>query len=139
MTHARRTRTVDRIRVYCPVTAETLTAMIAGEHDAIERDPTLSSMLAIVRDDNPLGDFGPYRSVVEMMPGWEMFTPEPSARPTLGAAGCTQVSPSVVMTIHVPTDVATETLDDLLARLIAAHPWEVPVIELSRVDLLIRG
>jgi hypothetical protein len=44
----------------------------------------LGGMLAIVRGDNPLGDFGLYRGVVELHPGWENFEPTAGATPTLG-------------------------------------------------------
>jgi len=132
-------RSVRIIRVYCPVAAATLTALIAGDVAVTERDPTLAAMLAIVRDDNALGDFGLYRAVAELSPGWELFTPTAAARPTLGAAGSSQASATVVLNIHVDATIDDAALDPLLDRLLAAPPWEVPVIELSSAALLMRG
>ena len=79
-----------------------------------------------------------YRSVVELAPGWEFFTPSAGARPTLGAADIGQASPTVVVTLHVAADVRDDVFDGLLDQLIAAHPWEVPVIELTAAALLLR-
>jgi len=134
----RSTRPVRVIRLYWPVSVETIVAMTTGDGDAVARDPALVAMFAIVRADNALGDFGVYRSVVELAPGWEFFTPAAGARPTLGTADTGQASPTVIVTLHVPADVRDDVFDQLLDQLIAAHPWEVPVIELTAAALLLR-
>ncbi|MDE0879146.1 MAG: hypothetical protein OSB00_10860 [Sphingomonas bacterium] len=127
------------VRIYCPVAIETLVAMTTRDTAALERDPTLAAMLAIIRDDNPIGDFGPYRSVVEMTPGWEMFTPGADARPTLGEADQGQLSPTAILTVHIAAGVPDEIFGDILDSFLAAHPWEVPVIELFHAELLTRS
>lgn len=123
------------VKVHCPVTAQTLAALIAGDEAALERDPTAAAILAVIRADNPLGDFGLYKGVCEITPGWESFQPGPDARPTLGAAGARSLSPTAILTTYAD---AEADLSTALDALMAAHPWEVPVIELSDVELLVR-
>ena len=65
--------------------------------------------------------------------------PQSGARPTLGAAGASQVSTNLMVTIHVDAatpDAEFETVLDWLVRL---HPWEVPVIEISEAELALRS
>lgn len=133
MTVARR-RAVA-VRIHCPVAPETLAAMQSGDGGALERDVTARALLAIIRGDNPLGRFGPYHGVVEIGLGWESFTPSPDAAPTLGHAGETTLSPTVILTTYADRDA---DIDDALAALMTAHPWEVPVIQVTEVDLLQR-
>lgn len=123
------------VKIHCPISAETLAAMLAGDDDALERDPAASTILAVIRDDNPLGDFGLYKGVCEIAPGWENFQPGPDAAPTLGTSGTRSLSPTVILTTYAD---AGADLAEALAALMAAHPWEVPVIELSDVELLVR-
>ena len=123
------------VKIHCPIQPETLAAMLAGDNSALERDPTASSILAVIRDDNPLGDFGLYKGVCEIAPGWEGFLPGADASPTLGTAGTRSLSPTAILTTYADADA---DLAQALAALIAAHPWEVPVIELSDVELLVR-
>jgi len=130
-------RRVRRLRVFCPVAATTLARLIAGE--AVEDDPALGAMLAIARGDNPLGDFGLYRGVVELHPGWESFEPTAGAMPTLGAAGQRSLSPTVILTIHIPHDTPEAEVNRALDAIMAAHPWEVPVIEMDEAQLLVRA
>lgn len=132
------TRAARVLRLYCPVAPATLAALTAGDPAAIEHDPTLARMLAILRSPNPLGDFGLYTSVVEAAPGWELFTPGAAAQPTLGTPGAHQASPTVVLTVHIAADAPAAAVDAALAALLDAHPWEVPVIELAEVQLLLR-
>lgn len=133
MSAARRRVTV--VKVHCPVAPETLAGMLAGDDGALERDPTAATMLGIIRADNALGDFGLYHGVAEIGLGWESFTPTADAEPTLGAAGATALSPTAILKTYAP---AGADIDDALAALMAAHPWEVPVIELTEAELLLR-
>lgn len=133
MTPARRLAVA--VKIHCPVSAATLAAMLAGDASAVERDETAAAILAIIRADNPLGDFALYGGVVEIAPGWESFTPGAAATPTLGNAGNAALSPTVVLTTYAP---AGSDIEPVLAALMAAHPWEVPVIEIRDVELLIR-
>jgi hypothetical protein len=132
-------RTVTTIRIFCPVQAATLAAAIAGDAAAMDADPVLGAMLAILRDDGPLGDFGIYRNVVEIAPGWESFRPTDDANPTSGTAGAVALSPTIVLTTYIAADAPAEAVDGALARIMAAHPWEVPVVEIGSARLLVRG
>lgn len=133
------TRPVTALRIHCPVRPETLQALFAGRTEALEEDPALAAMLAILRDEaNPLGDFGAYKGVVEIVPGWESFRPTAAARPTQGAAGAVSVSPTLVLTAHIPAEAPEDAVAAALDRIVAAHPWEVPVIERIALDLLVR-
>ncbi|MDY0957913.1 hypothetical protein SOM26_04360 [Sphingomonas sp. CFBP8993] len=129
-------RWVRDIRVYCPVAAPTLAGLIAGDPDAVERDATAATLLAILRTP-PLGDFGRYREVVELAIGYEGFRPGAGAVPTLGAVGQASWSPTVILTAMYDADADIGALAD---RLLAAHPWDVPVIAVSEpYQLRVRG
>ncbi|ABD25422.1 hypothetical protein Saro_0977 [Novosphingobium aromaticivorans DSM 12444] len=133
MTLAR--RAAIAVKIHCPVSAATLAAMLAGDASAIELDETAAAILAIIRADNPLGDFALYGGVVEIGLGWESFTPGAAANPALGTAGSAALSPTAILTTYAP---AGSDIEPALAALMAAHPWEVPVIEIRDVELLIR-
>ncbi|MGZ3377589.1 MAG: hypothetical protein ACXU8S_13425 [Phenylobacterium sp.] len=139
MTAKHTLRTVNALRIYCPLEAKTLAALLRGETAALEQDATLSKMLAIVRRDSPLGDFGAYRSVVEISPGWELFRPGADARPTVGQAGTNTASPTAILTIYSPKDAPQQAVADALDALLEAHPWEVPVVETYETQLVCRG
>lgn len=128
-------RRVTAVKIHCPVAPETLAALLAGNATALESDATASALLAVIRGNNALGDFGLYHGVTEVGIGWESFTPSPDASPTLGTAGANALSPTVILTTHAPEGA---DIDAALAALLAAHPWETPVIELAEVDLLVR-
>jgi hypothetical protein len=127
------------IRLAWPVSQATLERLLAGQSAAFEADPSLASLLDILRADNPLGDFGPYQAVAELAPGRELFRPGPEARPALGEAHRDEHSPSVMVTIHVPAETAGPKLDAAIDALLAAHPWEVPVVEVTEVRLAVRS
>ncbi len=129
-------RWVRDIRVYCPVAPATLAALMAGEAIAVEDDPTAATLLAILRTP-PLGDFGRYREVVELALGYEGFRPGEGAVPTLGALGQASWSPTVILTAIYDAEADISALADAL---LAAHPWDVPVIAVSEpYRLLVRG
>ena len=132
-------RTVTTIRIFCPVQAATLAAAVAGDAAAMDADPALGAMLAILRDDGPLGDFGIYRNVVEMAPGWESFRPTDDANPTSGTAGAVALSPTILLTTYIAAEAPAKAVDAALARIMAAHPWEVPVVEVGSARLLVRA
>lgn len=133
-----RFREATLLRIHVPVAPETLAAMLAGDGEASERDPVLARFLAIVREDNPLGDFGHYQGVAEIGLGWESFRPEGGAMPTLGKAGETSLSPTVILGVHAPCPHDDPRLLAVLEGLLAAQPWEVPVIEVTPVRLVTR-
>ncbi len=43
-----------------------------------------------------------------------------------------------MITIHIPGDAPRAAVDAALARLLAAQPWEIPVIEVAEVALAAR-
>ncbi|QSR16910.1 hypothetical protein CA833_06885 [Novosphingobium sp. KA1] len=126
------------VRIHVPVAAETLAAMLAGDGAAAERDPVLAAVLAVIREDNPLGDFGLYKGVFELSPGWESFQPGADARPTLGEAGRTTLSPTAILAVHAPCPPEDAAFAAALDRILAIHPWEVPVIEIVPVRMPVR-
>ncbi|EGD59549.1 hypothetical protein Y88_2593 [Novosphingobium nitrogenifigens DSM 19370] len=116
----------------------TLAALIAGDRSALDRDPTFAAMQQVIRDEPALGDFGTYQGVAEIGLGWETFAPTPGANPTLGTPGETSVSPTVTLTTWINDLAAPEQIEAALAALLAAHPWEVPVIEMTETRMLVR-
>ena len=116
----------------------TLQALVAGAEDALERDPAVARMLAIIRAPNALGDFGRYRGVIEIGLGLESFIAAARSQPTLGTRGTPTWSPTITLTTYVDEALPDEELQDVLRELMAAHPWETPVIEVRASRLLTR-
>ena len=129
-------RSMRFVRIHCPIALETLEELLEGRLDAIERDPVAAAMLAILRDIEPPGAFVPYRGVVQIGFGAETFVPMAGALPSLGAVGAVSHSPTVVLTSFF--DLPENALSALLARILAAHPWEVPVVEVGETSLATR-
>lgn len=127
------------VRIHVPVRPETLTAMLAGDGAAGERDPVLAAMLGLIRQGGVLGDFGLYTGVAEIAPGWESFRSGPGAAPTLGTAGEASLSPTVILTTYAACPPEDPALLAALGKLLDAHPWEVPVIEVTATKLAWRG
>ncbi|URW75007.1 hypothetical protein M9980_10595 [Sphingomonas donggukensis] len=127
------------VRIFCPVSDQALAALLSGRcHDA-EADRALSAILALIRGAGPLGDFEIYTGVVELSPVWESFRPTALAQPVAGAAGTIAWSPTIAVTTWVRGDVSESVFSDAIDALLAAHPWEVPVIEISHVRLATRS
>lgn len=132
-------RKVRILRLSWPVEAATFAALMGGHAAALETDPWFARLLERLRASNPLGDFGAYQAVAEVAPCWELFKPAESAQPTRGEPGAAQVSTNLMVTLHVPGDTPDDLFESLLDALVAEHPWEVPVIEVSEADLLVRS
>lgn len=133
------TRSAKAIKIYCPVDHATFKLVREGRLYGIDQRSALAAIMAVVRADNPLGDFGIYKSVMEVSSGWELFTPGYDAKPTLGEPGTATASPTVVLTIYLPSDAAPDAMSAAMTAILAAHPWETPVIELSDTTLVIRS
>ena len=120
------------VRVHCPVSANILARLQAGEAAALADDALLSEVVAVIRGSAVLGVIGPYRGVFELGFGLESFVPQADAVPTTGRAGEAAVVPTVVVKSYAAqgADIAAE-----LAAIAAAHPWEIPVIEVGQVTL----
>ncbi|MXP09022.1 hypothetical protein [Pseudoblastomonas halimionae] len=63
----------------------------------------------------------------------------PDASPTLGEAGAASVSPTAVLTIYIPSEAPQDKVTRAIDAILAAHPWEVPVIEVSETRLVMCG
>lgn len=113
--------------------------MLAGSGEALEEDAVAGRMLAIIRADNPLGDFGLYKGVVEIAFGYEGFTPTIDAEPASGAAGSNTILPTAILTTYIDDQAPQEQVLAAIDELAAAHPWEVPVIELLSTRLIARS
>lgn len=131
-------RKVRVIRASWPVDPATLRAALAGDMPALETDASFARLLAILRDDACLGNFGQYRGVAEVTPCWELFEPQPGAVPAQGEVGHRQASTNLLVTLHVDAAVSQDQFDAVVTRLVDAHPWEVPVIEVSDAVLALR-
>lgn len=132
-------RAVKAIRIYCPVDHGTAEQIATGRLGELDQESAFSKIMTIIRDDNPLGDFGLYKSVIELSCGWELFTPGSKANPTLGEAGAPTASPTAIMVVYVPADASAAVVSDAISAVMAAHPWETPVIEVSDTTLLVRA
>ena len=133
------TRAVRSLRIHCPVDRETLLALSAGHIPMPETGSTLAEILDIVRREEALGDFGLYKSVVEMVAGWEIFTPTSDAKPTLGKANATSISPTAILTIYIAEEASPKAVSRAIDAIMTAHPWEVPVIEISHAMVVERA
>ncbi len=120
------------VRVHCPVSGVGLARLQAGDGAAIADEPALAAIVALIRDDAVLGAIGTYRGVFELGFGLESFIPGTDARPTTGHAGQVAVVPSVVVKSYAPIDA---DLTPILTAIAAAHPWEIPVIEVGEAVL----
>lgn len=126
-----RLRPVRTIRIHCPIAPETFAALAQGRLEAIEADPVAAPILALIRDDNELGDFGLYKGVFEIALGLEGFTPTAAAAPAVGQTGAHALSPTARITTYVTSEVSDSRLSDLLAEFARRHPWQIPVIEVA--------
>jgi hypothetical protein len=135
-----RRRTVRTIKVYWPVDTATLVACAEGDLDMLRSDESFASLVRVLEATPELGDFGVYGDVFEVAFGAEGFTVRPGARPSLGSVGGRFLSSTLAVTTYVDAGVDDDELARVLARLADAHPWEVPVIELSApLDLVTRA
>ncbi|MEU5633206.1 hypothetical protein ACH47C_22745 [Streptomyces rishiriensis] len=135
-----RRRTVRAIKVYWPVAEATLAACAKGDLDALRADESFASLLHVLEASPELGDFGVYDDVFEVALGAEGFTIRPGARPSLGSVGGRVLSSTLAVTTYVDAAADDDALAQVLARIADAHPWEIPVIELSApLDLVSRA
>lgn len=134
-----RSRPVRSMKIFCPIDSDTARRISEGQLATIDRNCALALILGIIRGDNPLGDFGVYKSVVELASGWELFTPDAAAQPTLGEAGVVTVSPTAVLTVYIPHDAESAAVSKAIDAIMEAHPWEVPVVEMGETTLLVRS
>lgn len=132
-------RAVKVVRIYCPVDHGTMELISAGRFAEIEQQSAFSRIMAIIRDDNALGDFGMYKAVVELSCGWELFTPDSTANPAMGEAGSPTASPTAILTVYIPADASVTRVSDAVSAILAVHPWEIPVIEMGDTSLLVRA
>ncbi len=120
------------LRIHCPVSKVGLARLQAGEAEAIADEGALAAIVAIVRDSDVLGRIGAYRGVFELGFALEGFVPGDGAVPTTGRIGAAEIVPCAVLKTYAAIDA---DIDAALAAIVAAHPWEVPVIEIGEVML----
>ena len=121
------------VRVHCPVSGNVLARLQAGEASALADDPVLAGVVEVIRGSDVLGAIGPYRGVFELGFGLESFVPGADAVPTTGRAGAVEVVATVVVKSYAA---AGANIGAELAAIVAAHPWEVPVVEVGVVELV---
>jgi len=132
-----RFRNVHRITIRCPISSLTLQAMLQGDEYVLEGDPSIAPILTLIKEHPAFGDFGHYTCVCEVTVGLEAFTSGHAASPTLGTPGKRTASFTATVTTFVSESVDEPTLYALIDDIAAAHPWEVPVIELDATRLWI--
>ena len=125
-----------RITVYCPVSRDGWLALLAGDATRLETEPGIAPLFDVLRSHPEFGSLGPYRSVYEVTGGHESFTPGAGARPTLGRPGEVSTTVSVAVTTYVSGAHSEARLAELVRALAQAHPWELPVIEVTDVRVL---
>jgi hypothetical protein len=126
-----RRRSVRAIKVYWPVPRQTLAALAAGEVEVLHRDESLTELFRALQASPEVGDFGLYTDVFEVGIGAEGFTAVPGSTPAFGAVGARSLSPTLTFTTYVDASAADDEVSRVLSHIVAAHPWEVPVVELS--------
>jgi hypothetical protein len=131
-------RLARRISVRCPVAGKTLQSLSRGETSALAADPVIAPILAAIEAHPEFGDFGAYGGVCEFTVGVEAFTPGTGADPTLGVPGQRTLCGTVTLTTFVADETPEIRLEALIDTLAAAHPWELPVIEVDTVRLYAR-
>lgn len=126
-----------KVRIHWPISGEVFARLIAGHTETINEHDALAPLLGTLAVTPELGDFGDYTSVIETSIGYEGFTVGPAAVPTLGTPGERSISPTLVVTTYLDEQIDEHRLDEILGQLVAAHPWEVPVIELMDAVTLV--
>lgn len=122
---------IQKLTIQCPVRAETIARLAAGDTMAFDTDDLLAPVLAAIRGSALFGAIASYRDVFHISIGLEGFTPTTEARPTLGQAGVPCRTLLATLCLHAPSDPPPAQMASALAAIAAAHPWEVPVIDLS--------
>ncbi|SEI02874.1 MULTISPECIES: hypothetical protein [unclassified Leifsonia] len=125
-----------KLRVHWPVSAETFESLVASAGAAYLSED-LRPLRNVIETTSELGDFGAYTDVVEMSLGVETFLVGDSANATLGARGERCVSPTLVVTTYLSAGLSAARVDQVISEFVSAHPWEVPVIELSETVELV--
>ncbi|MGO4236561.1 hypothetical protein [Pseudarthrobacter sp. YAF2] len=122
---------VRKLRVHWPISAETFGRIAAGDAGAVQQDPGLAGLLHAVKKFPDLGDFGNYKHVFESGIGFEGFSCGEGATPTLGRVGEQTLSPTFVFTTYFDASLDDAVLERAMQELVAIHPWELPVIEVT--------
>lgn len=122
---------VRKLRVHWPISAETFARIAAGDAGAVQQDPGLAVLLQAVEQFPDLGDFGNYKHVFESGIGFEGFSCGEGATPTLGRVGEQTLSPTFVFTTYFDASLDDAVLERAMQELVAIHPWELPVIEVT--------
>lgn len=126
-----------KLRVHWPMTAETFERFVGDSTGSVYSGKELAALTEVIQGTPELGDFGTYTDVVEFSLGYESFVVGNGANATMGTPGQRSVSPTLVLTTYLNPDLPDSRLDEILEALVSAHPWEVPVIELTEIVQLV--
>lgn len=124
-------RDARAVRVHCPISEEAYAALGRGDATALADDSVAGPLLAILRGDGPLGDFGLYRGVAAIIPAIETFVPTAAAEPADGSAGQPNHVAMAVLHSWIDAAMPDDAIAALVGRIAAIHPWELPVIEIG--------
>lgn len=124
-------KSVRKLRVHWPISAETFVRIAAGDVEALKKDRGLTMLLQVVEQVQDLGDFGNYKHVFESGVGFEGFTCAAGATPTLGEVGEQTFSPTFVYTTYFNAALDEAVVGQFVRQIVDIHPWELPVIELT--------
>ena len=125
-----------RVTVHCPASDAAQAAFAAGNLQRLEFESPFDALFSVLRNNIDFGRIGPYRSVFELSLGQETFVPGPGADPSTGTLDKRTCLATIVITTYLAAETSAQRLAELVAMLAAAHPWELPVIEVATVDLL---
>ena len=127
-------RRVRTVRAHWPLEEGTWDALVAGRLADVRDDAYVRRVEELLDSEPALGDFGEYRSVFEASLGIEAFSVGSGARPARGTSGERTFSPTAAFVLYVDAALPEADLDRILSKLVDAHPWEVPVIEVLGVS-----
>jgi len=125
---------IQKLTIHCPIRPDTHAALAAGDLAALEADDLAAPVLAAVRKTGLFGAIGPYRDVFHVGIGLEGFTPTTGARPTVGEVDLPCRIPTAAISVHASAATPPKQLAAALAAIAAAHPWELPVMEVSPIS-----
>jgi hypothetical protein len=119
-----------RLAVYVPVDEAS-----DGPGPAVASAAAVQEIMRVFRVFDFAGSVGTYRAVAQISGAADTFMPTADSAPVHGAADIASTVPSARVVTYVPAATPGEDVDQLIGALVAAHPWEHPLIELDRVSL----
>lgn len=119
-----------RLTVYVPVDeASTASGPAVASASAVQE------ILRVFSGFDFAGSVGTYKAVAEISSGAETFTPTDDSAPAHGVASVASTVPSARVVTYIPVGTPGEQVERLVGEVVAAHPWEHPLVEMDRVSL----